>query len=286
VSPVERRCENCGAYLGATSRPDRRFCSDACRVAAHARRRRDADGNHGSRGTIRKTLQTLAMVLDHAGASPNPARDPQVRLPRSEEEEVNPPTAAHVMAVYRRMPRRHRLALLWLDWSGARVSSVDLTLVGDYDEPRRRVRQRRSTTKTRRPLWVELPPALADAVEATLPHRHFRDPDARLFADSGADALRTATVGSRSSTCAASRGRGSASSSVSAASRSRPTSTRTCSPTRPRSTTPRCSRKARTEPGRAGAVRSPVRPRPAAGRREGAWLRGNGGETRALPGPS
>jgi len=39
---------------------------------------------------------------------------------------------------------------------------------------------------------VELHPALADAIEATLPHRRFRDPDARLFGDSSADALRTA----------------------------------------------------------------------------------------------
>jgi len=48
-----------------------------------------------------------------------------------------------------------------------------------------------ATTKTRRALWVELHPALAEAIEATLPHRRFRDPEARLFADSGADALRT-----------------------------------------------------------------------------------------------
>ena len=33
---------------------------------------------------------------------------------------------------------------------------------------------------------------LAEAIEATLPHRRFRDEDARLFADSGADAIRTA----------------------------------------------------------------------------------------------
>ena len=39
---------------------------------------------------------------------------------------------------------------------------------------------------------MELHPALADAIEATLPHRRFRDPDARLFGDSSADALRTA----------------------------------------------------------------------------------------------
>ncbi len=38
----------------------------------------------------------------------------------------------------------------------------------------------------------ELHPALAEAIEASLPHRRFRDPEAHLFADSGADALRTA----------------------------------------------------------------------------------------------
>jgi hypothetical protein len=109
-----------------------------------------------TRGTIRKTLQTLGMILDHAGVTPNPVRDRQVRLPREDEEEINPPTGEHVEAVYRLMPTKHRIALLWLDWSGARVSSVDLTLVGDYDEPRRRVRLRSSTTKTRKALWVEL----------------------------------------------------------------------------------------------------------------------------------
>ena len=72
------------------------------------------------------------------------------------------------------------------------MSSVDLTLVGDYDEPRRRVRLRAATTKTRKALWVELHPALADALERRLGPREDRDPEARLFAGSGADALRTA----------------------------------------------------------------------------------------------
>jgi integrase len=149
-----------------------------------------ADANY-SRGTIRKTLQTLAMILDRAGIDPNPARDKQIKLPRGEEEELNPPTAEHVEAVYRLLPSKHRLPLLWLDWSGARVSSVDLTLVSDYDEPRRRVRLRATTTKTRKALWVDLHPALADALEARLGPREDRDPEARLFTGSGADALRT-----------------------------------------------------------------------------------------------
>jgi integrase len=93
--------------------------------------------------------------------------------------------------VYRLVPSKHRLPLLFLDWSGARVSAIDLTLVGDYDEPRRRVRLRASTTKTRRALWIDLPDVLADAIEASIGPREDRDPEARLFAASGADALRT-----------------------------------------------------------------------------------------------
>jgi integrase len=150
-----------------------------------------ADGK--ARESIRKTVTALAMVFDHAGISPNPARDRLiVKLPRDESEEPNPPTAEQVAAVYRLIPSKHRLALLFLDWSGARVSAIDRTLVGDYDEARQRLRLRKQTTKTRKALWVELHPVLAEAIEATLPPREDRDPEARLFSESGADALRTA----------------------------------------------------------------------------------------------
>ena len=119
------------------------------------------------------------MTLDHAGVTPNPARDRSVKLPREEPEEINPPTAAHVETVYRLIPSRHRLPLLWLDWSGARVSSIDLTRVDDYDEPRRRVRLRAATTKTRKALWVELPLVLADALETQLGPREDRTRERR-----------------------------------------------------------------------------------------------------------
>jgi len=148
-------------------------------------------GEGYARGTIRKTLQTLAMVLDDAGTTPNPARDKHVRLPREEPEEITPPTADHLEAVYRLLPSKHRLAFLFLDWSGARVSAIDLTRVFDYDEPHCRVRLRAATTKTRRALWIELHPALAEALESRLGPREDRTSDARLFAGSGADALRT-----------------------------------------------------------------------------------------------
>jgi integrase len=141
------------------------------------------------RGSIRKTKQTLAMALDHEGVQPNPVRDKRVKLPREEEVELNPPTADHVLEVYRRLPEVHREALLFLDASGARVGTIDTTKVGDYDQPRRRVRLR---NKGGGLYWHELHPALADTIEARLPHPRFRDPEARLFAGSSSTALRTA----------------------------------------------------------------------------------------------
>lgn len=146
-----------------------------------------------SRESIRKTLTALGMIFDYAGIVPNPARDKvHVRLPRGEREELEPPNAEHVEAVYRLLAPASRLPFLWLDWSGARVSTVETVRIGDYDEPRRRVRLRAVAAKTRTALWVELPDVLAEAVEATLPPREDRDPEAPLFPGVGADRLRTA----------------------------------------------------------------------------------------------
>jgi integrase len=146
------------------------------------------------RGTIRKSITYLASVLDGCGLAENPARSKQVRLPHEDSEEPEPPTAEHIEAVYRLLAPSYRLGLLWLDWSGMRLASVELTKVGDYDEPARRIRQRKAITKTRHPLWVELPEELAEAIEAILPPREDRDPEASLFAGVGADALRTAII--------------------------------------------------------------------------------------------
>lgn len=144
------------------------------------------------RETIRKSVKYLATVLEENGIDPNPARDRRVRLPYTEPVELEPPTSDHVEAVLRLVPPAYRLPLLWLDWSGARVSSVENVLVGDYDEAARRVRLRASTTKTRAALWVELPDALAARIEASLSPRDDRDAAARLFPGVTADRLRTA----------------------------------------------------------------------------------------------
>jgi integrase len=145
------------------------------------------------RETIRKSIKYLAAVLEENGIEPNPARDKRVRLPHAEPAELEPPTSEHVEAVVRLLAPAYRLPLLWLDWSGARVASVETAAVGDYDEHARRVRLRASTTKTRAALWVDLPDPLADAIEAALPPpRDDRDVAARLFPGVTADGLRTA----------------------------------------------------------------------------------------------
>jgi hypothetical protein len=129
-------------------------------------------GKGKKRETIRKSVKYLAAVLDEHGRVPNPARSRKIRLPHEEEEELSPPLAAHVEAVYGLLARPYRLPLLWLDWSGARVASVDLLTVSDYDERAHRIRLRASTTKTRAALWVDLHPELADA--SRRPCRHAR----------------------------------------------------------------------------------------------------------------
>ncbi len=144
------------------------------------------------RETIRKSVKYLAAVLEECGVDPNPARAKSIRLPYEEHEELNPPTAEQVEAVFRLLAPVYRLPLLWLDWSGARVGSVDALTVADYDERDRRVRLRASTTKTRAALWVEVPDELAEALEATLPPREDRDPGAPLFPGASSDRLRTA----------------------------------------------------------------------------------------------
>jgi integrase len=145
-------------------------------------------------GYLRKVLQATATCLDHAGrAHDNPARNKLVvRAPHAEPEQISPPSADDVLAVLQLLPSKHRLALLFLDWSGARVSSIDTIRIGDYDERGRRIRLRASTTKTRAALWIDLADALADAIEETLGSREDPDTEQRLFASSGADALRTA----------------------------------------------------------------------------------------------
>lgn len=141
---------------------------------------------------IRKVAQATAMLFDYAGVSPNPARDKvTVRLPRDRSAEIVPPTAAHVLAVHRLLPSRYRLPLLVLDATGMRLGELEALRWGDVDEPRGRWRVSAAVSKTRTARWVNVPPAIFEAVLALVP-RDDRTAERCVFQDFGGDRFRTA----------------------------------------------------------------------------------------------
>lgn len=147
-----------------------------------------------ARETVRKSLLALAMILDHEGVAPNPARDKvRVRLPREEKAEILPPTAAHVLAVHALLPPRYRLPLLVLDATGMRLGELERLAWGDVDEPRQRWRVSRAVSKTGRARWVAVPPAVFDAACELVP-RDDRIPERRVFQGFGGDRFRTAVT--------------------------------------------------------------------------------------------
>ena len=94
-------------------------------------------GKGRKRETIKKSIGALAQVFDFAGLTGerNPARDRiTVRLPREEREEMNPPTATHIEAVFGSLPTRYRLPLLVLEQTGMRVGELESLTWGDLDE--------------------------------------------------------------------------------------------------------------------------------------------------------
>jgi integrase len=141
--------------------------------------------------TIRKTVSVLAMVLDHHGVQPNPARDARVKLPREERRELSPPSRAHVLAVHGLLPGTYRLPLLVLDATGMHVGELEALVWGDVDERRGRWRVRAGVAKTGAARWVEPPPAIFAAVSALVP-REDRVPARPVFAAFGSDRFRTA----------------------------------------------------------------------------------------------
>jgi integrase len=141
--------------------------------------------------TIRKTVSVLAMILDHHGIAPNPARDARVKLPREERRELTPPTAEHVEAVVRLLPTRYRLPALVLDATGMRIGELEGLTWGDVDEPRDRWRVSGTVAKTGRARWVPVPTVLFQAV-TQLVAREDRVPERPVFHGFGGDRFRTA----------------------------------------------------------------------------------------------
>jgi integrase len=143
-----------------------------------------------ARESIRKTIATLAMVLDHAEIVPNPAR--KVELPERVVEQVNPPTAAQIEAMFAALVRPYRLPLLVLDALGLRVGELEQLTWGDVDEHDGRFLIAAARTKTRRGRWVDVPDVLFDQVVELVPREDRGDLTGQVFAGFGADRFRTA----------------------------------------------------------------------------------------------
>jgi integrase len=144
-----------------------------------------------ARESIRKTLTTLAQVLDFAGITPNPVRDRSVKLPPPDRAEIAPPSAAQVLAVLPTLAPRYRLPILVLDATGMRVGELERLAWGDVDEQEGRWRVSAAVAKTGRARWVDVPERLFSAV-SELCSRDDRTAERRLFEGVTADRLRTA----------------------------------------------------------------------------------------------
>lgn len=132
------------------------------------------------------------MVLDHGRVQPNPARDKlTVKLPREQRRELHPPTAEHVEAVIRLLPKQYRLPALVLDATGMRIGELEGLTWGDVDEPRQRWRVSGTVAKTGRARWVPVPPELFEAV-TRLVAREDRIAERPVFQGFGGDRFRTA----------------------------------------------------------------------------------------------
>ena len=205
---------------------------------------------------VRKVLQATAMLFDHAGIKPNPAREKTiVKLPRDRRPEVAPPTAEHVLAVPPIVAvalqaaavgsRRDRDAAGRTGGVGVgrrRRAPGPLARHGgrEQDEPRPMgSRSAAASRPSRRSLRVTtaFPTGRCfrgSAATGSAPRSHVPAPPPRSPRSRRTISV---TVVSRCCIWAGCRGRGSVSTSGSATSPSPRTPTRTCSSTRPNSTT-------------------------------------------------
>jgi integrase len=144
------------------------------------------------RETVRKTVMALAMVFDHAGVEPNPARDKRtVKLPREVKTEISPPTVEQILAVHRLLPTRYKLPLVVLDATGMRLGELERLTWGDVDEQRQRWRVSAAVSKNRQARWVNVSVIVFNAVMGLVP-RDDRVPDRPVFQGFGGDRFRTA----------------------------------------------------------------------------------------------
>ena len=102
------------------------------------------------RESIRKTLSTLAQVLDFAKVVPNPYATATCGYPRRVRGSAPPHGGAYVTAVLEEIPAQYRLPILGARRHRMRVGELEALRWRDVDQREGRWRVSRATTKTRR----------------------------------------------------------------------------------------------------------------------------------------
>jgi integrase len=96
------------------------------------------------------TKSSRRVILDNEGVNPNPARDPRLKLPVSEEKEVIPPPAEHVLALLEHVKPERRLLFAFIERCGTRVGETCAWTWGDLDIESGRILSRPEAVKDRR----------------------------------------------------------------------------------------------------------------------------------------
>src|SRR5829696_10027286 len=119
--------------------------------------------------TVQLYLISLRMLFDFVGLEENVARDPRVKLPKRTQEEPQPPSAEHWLAILEAMAERWRLLFVTIEQGALRVGEAVTLRWADVDAANLRLRLPRSATKRDRARWVYLPQWCMEAIEATCP---------------------------------------------------------------------------------------------------------------------
>jgi integrase len=125
-------------------------------------------GKSLSASSVKIYVGTLRALLDYADVDPNPARDKHVRLPRSEDKIIEPPSEKEVAAIIANAPKRWRLAIRLLEQTGLRVGELQALTWGDLDFAGSRLRVANGKTRAAR-RWATVPEWLMDEIAETVP---------------------------------------------------------------------------------------------------------------------
>jgi integrase len=129
--------------------------------------------------SVQMYISTLRQVFDFIGTSPNPARDPSVRLPKRTPTVIEPPSAADTDAIIEHSPKQWRLPLRTLEQTGMRVGELCSLEWRDADVAGCRFRIRSGKTAAAR-RWVAVPDWLMAEIADTVPFDD-RVPERKVF---------------------------------------------------------------------------------------------------------